>query len=212
MIFATIFLFLQDLITSIYLIMEGLSVGDTLSILALNVPNMVLYVVFIIVLRSKGVKENTPLKKLVKDLADVRFYTSADPRTGILRDDLKIMDEAVRDDTGWEETDDALSEAEITLRVFYPKKRIGRIILQKRKKDDSIRLLILGDSAGSFMQGFRFKVLSISPNDGDVMTCRSVRIYGADGIFINLMVFDALEKRKKKIVRIASDRIVFERL
>lgn len=74
-----------------------------------------------------------------------------------------------------------------------------KILLQKIRGDERVHFSLCPDEGGSFSVPISFPIESIVLDGEDLYSSKSVRIYGNDGLFMNILIMD-YDKEKKTYI------------
>ena len=146
-----------------------------------DIPMTSLMVVLMIIMRSKTIKSETMLYSIRSSFNDIKDAGVPIGET-ILRSNLKeiIKAETIAEwDRGYQ----------FYLKSAHPNEY--RILFDRRGSKVFASLSFLGDQ--SVFDSYRMIPRGIATDNGDVETCDTVRFYGEDGFFIQLIVVETYE-------------------
>ncbi len=151
-------------------------------------PLMAMYGVYIIILSSDEIRVNSPMDKLYGTVRSIRENVHADPQSSISRNDAIMIYKGMKDRSSWKRSDDdGPVESEILIDITHSKDR-KTMIIQKWRDQNGLNATIVNDPDGAFIQCYRFNFTNVEPENGDIDTCKYIRLYGEDEIFARLLV------------------------
>jgi hypothetical protein len=186
----SIYIMLGIEIVAFVVIMRSVSIDMYISILQSYLPKTPYYaaiIYFIVLLKTKGVGEKTTLWKISKAVREIKQGQIACSTEAMTREHLgKLI--ALASDPDWTSASFPLYSTEKT-----------DMVLMLRRDDDAIMSAITSMEDVSMMNAFRFKLVSVSPHGGDPAVCGTVRLYGENGVFVQLIVIEKVKKTKRTV-------------
>ena len=143
-----------------------------------------------------GIGVQNPLRKLKYSERSVSNTFSTPHNSFILREDLsKIKD--MNYET-WDKVDEGYVERE-TFVTLYKKPTYARIILRKIEGLDYIKGYITSDTEVQPFPFTEFNAIQLCASNGNFDTCDSIRFYGFEGEFVEIVVKDEMPDDSKSL-------------
>lgn len=154
---------------------------------------LIMYLAYILVLTSPEVTSNMPLQRILYDVNNVWSTSGISGNSTITPFDVSAIMDGLSDAPSWRRIDSGPVESEIQIR--FGGDSGAYMILQKWKNKDPIYVTMSADPYGTLIQGSRFLITDIIPENGTVENCDSIRMYGPEGMVARLKVVRPEEKK-----------------
>ena len=186
--YSTLALLVLNILFIIEEIHQGSSLFESMQYRRSDYPNYALLILMIYLLNSEEVKQNTTMYTITSSMRDLRNSMAA---LG-MSVDRDILGKLVRINDGpW------FDRYSFILSTFYSE----LYVMSVENKDGSLMVRIRSIENRSGMNSFKFKMKWVWTDTGDVSTCDLVRIYGENGMFIQLIASDGSRYKEKKVPR-----------
>lgn len=157
-----------------------------------NLVRTLMYGTLVFILTRKGIMLDSSVKRLRKNSEVVYSAFCTDPESYINRYGVRTL--MTQDDVGWIHLESGPIEMERVIPLFS-RNQVTEILLQRWKGDPKLHLTIRNRRAYSYTIIMSFVVEKIVLNGDDIASSNRVRLYGSDGLFIDINVMDPYERK-----------------
>lgn len=152
------------------------------------IPSAIVNTVLVIVFLIPSVREEPTEWKTFKISEKMYAESFTEPEASVYRQDLLEFSKIVNDMEKWSDSETVEGAKECAL--CFGRNRIYHLTLRKMPDSDIIRASVLPVDSKEYIQCMRFDYNCMVPRDGTIYTCKMVRVFGYDGVFIGLRVRD----------------------
>lgn len=161
------------------------------------IPIYIVYGVFMYTLSRKEIRYRPVSSRISSNLDTIENMFHNDSGASISPADLKTMVDG--DYRSWPHRTDGIIECETVMTIRNSGRTLD-LVLQKWVDDPVLHALIVPEYGGQYIQGFRIDLCHVVVREDGA----SARIYGRDGMFIDILVSDPPEP-KSRVQRIVME-------
>ncbi len=140
-----------------------------------------MFAVLVCVLSTKEVHDNIPEERMLLDLQTVSGHANRGNRVQISAEDLDALRDGLTDARSWAAPDyDGPVESETCVKLVS-ENGTKCAILQRWSGMEGIFLNLADDAGGSFINGYRSRIMSMRPMEGTWDDCNAVELIDTEG-------------------------------
>ena len=182
-----------DLIPIILAIHKGTFFVEIFTSYSDDVVRVIMYATIMVILMTKDMKLETFQKRLRRNAEYLFSAMGTDPLTYINRYGVRaIMSD---DDVGWRHLDHGPIEMERVV-PLENRIRVTELFLQRWKGDPRLHLTVRNRNSHSYVIAMSMVVEKIVLDADTIAEATRIRLYGQEGVFIEIMIRDPVEKKK----------------
>jgi len=177
----TYMIFMAYLLEIIYSIFLG---ADPLQLLMSKydtVALLVMYALYIAILNTREIRYNIPLERVLMDMDGIGHVSGIPKDATLSESDLELIREGLSEKPSWDILDSGPAGWET--KIVMGGRSSGTIILTKMKESGAVVATLVTNPDGTFLQGTRFKIVSVSSDGGDQALIR-----GENGLFMKIRI------------------------
>lgn len=152
------------------------------------IPLTVLTVVYEIGLFQSTLIEKSQLSRVKMDVDKVSMNTFTDPNAKMQRSELARMVKILNGNEEWNGSE-GIYDGEFTV-IMGTKKDQRKLVFKKITLNQNVILTVLPAEYDGYINAFRMTVRGVTPIGNNFKNCDRIRIFGNDGVFIDILISD----------------------